>query len=92
MKNVYKFMVENLMGRRIDKIVVRNKRYRKANKKYTEALKKCEELSLSKKDDRVVDNALNTLAAQDAVYSELAYRQGMKDAVRLLKDIGIIGK
>ena len=92
MKNVYKFMVENLMGRRIDKIVVRNKRYRKANERYTEALKKCDGLSLSKEDDRVVDNALNTLAAQDAVYSELAYIQGMKDAVQLLKYMGVIGR
>ena len=92
MRNVYKSMVKSLTGERMDEIVIRNKRYRKANKRYEEALKRWKELQLSEKDDRVVDNALNTLAAQDAVYSELAYRQGMKDVVQLLKDIGVIGK
>ena len=90
MEDVYKFLIKNLVNERMDKIVARNKRFRQADKRYSEALKRCDNLSLSKTDAKVVDRAISAFAAQSAVYAELTYIQGMKDAVKLLKKVGVI--
>lgn len=92
MEDVYKFLVKNLVNERMDKIVVRNKRFRQADRRYKEALKRCDDLPLSKEDAKVVDRAISAFAVQSAVYAEVAYIQGMKDVVKLLKEIGVIGK
>ena len=90
MENVYKFLIKNLVNERMDRIVARNKRFRQADKRYSEALKRCDELPLSKADAKAVDRAISAFSAQSAVYAELAYIQGMKDIVQLLKKIGVI--
>ena len=90
MKDVYKDLIKSLVNERLDKIVIRNKKFRKADKRYTEAIERCNDLQLSKEDALVVDRAINAFAAQSAVYAELAYLQGIKDAVWLLKKIEVI--
>ena len=92
MKDVYNSLIKDLLNERLDKIVVRNKKFRKADKRYKEAIKRCDELSLCKEDALVVDRTINAFAVQSAVYAELAYIQGIKDTVWLLKKIGVIGK
>ena len=92
MEDVYKDLIKDLLNERMDKIVVRNKKFRKADKRYKEALKQCNDLPLSKEDALVVDRAISAFAVQSAVYAELAYIQGIKDTVWLLKKIGVIGK
>ena len=90
MKDVYDSLIKDLLNERMDKIVVRNKKFRKADQRYKEAIKRCDKLSLSKPDALVVDRTINAFAAQSAVYAELAYLQGIKDAVWLLKKIEVI--
>ena len=90
MEDVYDVLIGHLMNERMDKIVAKNKRFRMADKKYEKALRKCDELPLSKPDALVVDRAISAFAGQSAIYSELAYIQGMKDNVWLLKKIGVI--
>ena len=92
MKDVYKDLIKSLVNERLDKIVVRNKKFRKADKRYKEAIERCNDLQLSKEDALVVDRTINAFAAQSAVYVELSYIQGIKDTVWLLKKIGVIGK
>lgn len=89
-KDIYKSLIKDLMNERIDKIVVRRKKFRKADKRYNKALKRCDDLPLSKEDAKVVDHAIDALAAQSAIYAELAYEQGIKDAVWMLKKIEVI--
>ena len=90
MKDAYKTLTKDLVNERLDKIVVRNKKFRKADKRYKEAIERCNDLQLSKEDALIVDRAINAFAAQSAVYAELAYMQGMKDVVKLLKKIDAI--
>ena len=92
MKDTYKSLIKGLLDERLDNIVVRNKKFRKADKRYKEAIERCNDLQLSKEDALVVDRTINAFAAQSAVYTELAYIQGIKDTVWLLKKIGVIGK
>ena len=92
MKNIYKGLIENLADERMDNIVAKNKRFRMAEKNLKEALGKYDKLSLPEADAKVVDNAINAISEQSRVYGELAYTLGMKDAVKLLKKIGVIGK
>ena len=92
MEDIYKFLIKNLVNERMDKIVFRNKRFRQADRRYKKALEQCDKLPLSKEDAKVVDRAISAFAAQSAVYAEVAYIQGMKDVVKLLKKIGVIGK
>lgn len=90
MEDIYKFLIKNLVNERMDKIVFRNNRFRQADKRYKEALNRCDDLPLSQEDAKVVDRAISAFAAQSAVYGELAYEQGIKDAVWILKKIGVI--
>lgn len=92
MEDIYDVLIGNLMNERMDRIVVRNEKFRIADNKYKEALKKCDELPLSKPDALVVDRTISAFAEQSAVYAELAYKQGIKDSVKLLKEMGVIGK
>lgn len=86
-KDVYKPLIKDLMNERMDKLVIRHKKFRKADKRYNEAIKQYNDLPLSKEDAKVVDHAIDAFADQSAIYAELAYMQGMKDAVKLLKEI-----
>lgn len=92
MEDVYKFLIKNLMNERMDRIVVKNKRLRTVEKNLKEALEQYDKLSLPEADAKVVDNAINAISEQSRVYGELAYTLGMKDVVKLLKKIGVIGK
>lgn len=90
MKDVYNDLIKDLLNERMDKIVVRNKKFRKADRRYKEAIKRCDELQLSKENALVVDRTINAFAAQSSVYAELAYIQGIKDTIWLLKKLKII--
>ena len=90
MKNVYKGLIEHLADERMDNIVAKNKRFRMAEKNLKEALEQYDKLSLPKVDAKVVDKVINAFSDQSKVYGELAYGQGMKDVVKLLKKIGVI--
>ena len=92
MKNVYEGLIENLADERMDNIVAKNKRFRIAEKNLKEALGKYDKLSLPEADAKIIDNVINAFSDQSKVYGELAYEQGMKDTVKLLKKIGVIRK
>ena len=44
MKDVYNSLIKDLLNERLDKIVVRNKKFRKADKRYKEAIERCNDL------------------------------------------------
>ena len=90
MKNIYEILIENLTNERLDGIAFRDKKFRSAEKKLKEALKLFDKLSLPKEDAKVVGHVLDAYAAQSARYAAIAYRQGIEDAVKLLKKMGVI--
>ena len=91
MKDVYQILIENLTGKRLDEAVFQDEGFISANKTLDEALAEYDKLSLPNADDKVVRHVFDSYIAQSARYAEVAYGQGIKDAVQLLKDMGIIG-
>lgn len=92
MEDIFEILVENFMEERLDDIALKDDEFCSENKKLDESLKKYHELPLSKEEVKVIDHAFNMYAAQSAKYAALAYRQGLIDAVRLLKAIGLFEK
>lgn len=89
MDNIYEILVENFMEERLDDFALEDEGFCQENKKFEESLKKYHDLQLPKEETEVIDHAFDMYAAQSTKYAELAYRQGMKDVVRLLKAIGL---
>ena len=94
MKKIHKSligtMIENFTNERLDKIAFKDKEFRSSDRKLNEALEQYDELSLRKEDDKVVSHVFDAYADQNAVYVDLAYMQGIKDAVKILKEMGVI--
>ena len=90
MKDIYDVLIENLTNERMDSIVVMDKEFRQLDKNLTDAIKRYNRLSLSKKDAKVVAHILDAYGLQSSRYAALAYGQGVIDAVQLLKKIGVI--
>ena len=90
MKNIYKVLTENLINERLDEIAFQDKKFRSADKKLDEDLQMYVKLPLTEGDAKVVEQVFDAYAAQSARYAELAYRQGIEDAVQLLKEMGVI--
>lgn len=94
MKKIHKtlpeILVENFTNERLDEKAFRDKEFRSSDRKLHEALERYGRLSLPKGIDKVVSRVFDAFAEQNAVYVGIAYMQGMKDAVELLKKIGVI--
>lgn len=75
------------MGRDIDRVLRRNREYRKAVKQQDVALCKMEKLGLKKSQRRIIDNVISADNHCGAIYGEVAYRLGMRDGIRLMSEI-----
>lgn len=92
LKDVYQILIENLTNERLDRIALQDKDYSAINEELDEVLKQYDILELSEKDADVINKAFELYGAQCAKHAHVAYRQGMEDAVDLLKEMGVIGK
>lgn len=92
MKDVYQILIENLTNERLDQTALQDKDFCIINEKLDEIQEQYHKLELTEQDAGVVNRAFELYAAQCAKYARVAYRQGMEDAVELLKEIGVIGK
>lgn len=92
MENVYQVLIENLTNERMDRIALQDKDFCIINAKLDEVLEQYHKLELTENDTGVINEAFELYAAQCAKYAHVAYRQGMEDAVDLLKEMGVIGK
>lgn len=90
MKKAYKNLIENFTNERLDKIAFRDKEFRSADRKLNESLKQYEGLSLPEENNKVVSRVFDAYGEQSARYANIAYRQGMKDVLKLLKEMGVI--
>ena len=89
-KNLIGILTENFTNERLDEIAFKDKGFRSSDRKLNESLKQYDELSLRKEDDKVMERVFDAYGEQSAKYAAIAYRQGMKDSVKLLKEIGVI--
>ena len=83
-------LIENFTNERLDEIAFKDREFRSSDRKLNEALGQYDKMLLPKGAAKVISRVFDTYAAQNAVYARLAYMQGMKDAVELLKKIGVI--
>ena len=90
MENIYEILIDNCTNERLDKIAFRDTELHSINNALDEALKQYDKLSLSKKETMQINKLLDLYVSQSSRYATLAYKQGIEDAVMLLKEIGII--
>lgn len=89
-KSLIEILVENFTNERLDQIAFKDRGFRSSDRKLNEALEQYDKMLLPKGAAKVISRVFDVFAAQNAVYVGLAYMQGMKDAVELLKKIGVI--
>lgn len=60
------------------------------HKETEKAIKKFEELELERSIRLIVDRMVSAYNTESAYYGEMAYKQGILDCVKLLKDLNIL--
>lgn len=80
------------MGQDIDRVLKRNKEYRKAVKQQEIAVERMEKLELKKSHRLIIDHVISADSHCGAMYGEVAYRMGMKDGIRLMSEIRGLGR
>ena len=87
-KRVLEIITENLMNERLDSIVQNNEEYRRAEQETDKAICVLEGM-LSQEQKKALDDYLSAENCRAAVYTEIGYRQGMKDVLAFL--VALIG-
>lgn len=75
------------MGKDIDKVLRKSRKYRKAVKQQGEALDRMDKLRLKKSQKLVIDSVISADNHCGAIYGEVAYRLGVQDGIRLVSEI-----
>ena len=78
-------LVNASTGERLGQIAAKNAEFAKTDREYSKAAKKMDQLDLSKEQRRVIIEMNDAFAAQSSIYAEIAYRQGIIDALDLLE-------
>lgn len=88
-KRVLEIITENLMNERLDSIVQNNEEYRQAEQETDKTICVLEGL-LSQEQQKALDDYLAAENHRSSVYTEISYKQGMKDILTLL--VSLIGE
>ena len=88
-KRVLEIITENLMNERLDSIVQNNEEYRQAEQETDKAICVLEGM-LSQEQQKALDDYLSAENHRSTVYTEISYKQGMKDILTLL--VALIGE
>lgn len=90
MNNILEILIENATNERLDEIAFLGEEYCIIDAQLNTAQQEYANLNLSEEDTKIIDKMLCLSTAHSARYSTLAYKQGLEDAVSLLKFMGII--
>lgn len=90
MKSIYEILIENATNERLDEIISLDKEYLMINAQLNVAQQEYTDLKLPKEQIKIIDKMVYLYTAHSARYSTLAYKQGIEDAVSLLKYTGVI--
>ena len=74
-------------GDDLDEAVRKDKDYQEALAKQQEAFAMLEEMNLKKEQKNVVDRVVSAYNHTGAVYGAVAYRCGMEDGIRLVREL-----
>jgi len=87
---ILKAISKKMTEERLEKIVSSEKEYRKKSKEIENLSGQLEGYGLTKEQRLIIDRLLSASNECNARYSELAYIQGMKDTVSMLKELDLI--
>lgn len=83
-KHVLDIIIENLTNERLDEIVRSVEEYRQAEEETDKTISVLEGM-LDKEQNKALDRYLSAENHRAAVYTEISYKQGMKDLVSLVR-------
>ena len=93
MKGIYETLIEYCTNERLDEIAFQNEDFCVIDTQLNDALAYYDTLSISKQDAKSISRIYDLYNEQSAITRQIAYQQGIKDTVELLKSLGlIIGK
>ncbi|MCH5259538.1 MAG: hypothetical protein J1F18_07290 [Lachnospiraceae bacterium] len=90
MSDIIEIIMEVVTNERLDDIARQDEIFCAIDARLNEALNSMDSLSISKQDLKEISKVLDIFAEYSARYAHLAYRQGLRDFIQLLKFIGII--
>ena len=88
--SIIKILSGHLMNERLDNILLDDPEYIKILESIDQATVCFESLKLPMGQRMIVDNLISAYTAYGAYYARMAYQQGMKDCVRMLREIGVL--
>lgn len=81
---------EHLMNERLDNILLDDPEYISLLENIDQATECFECLKLPMGQRMIVDNLISAYTTYGAYYARMAYQQGMKDCVGVLREIGVL--
>ena len=84
-------MILKNSDRHLDAVLFRKAGYKKAGKKISGSLKNLQKENLTGRQNRAVDRVLTAYTEENAYCCKILYKQGFKDCVSLLKELGVLG-
>lgn len=90
MKDVVEIIMEIVTNERLDDVARQDEVFREIDARLDEALANMDSLSIPEQDFKEINKILDILGEYSARYAHLAYRQGLKDFIQVLKFIGMI--
>ena len=88
--SIIEILSGNLMNERLDNILLDDPEYIKILENIDQATVCFESLKLPMNQRMIVDTLIAAYTAYGAYYARMAYQQGMKDCVRMLREIGVL--
>lgn len=75
--------------RRLDEALFQSAEYKKTDREVSRQFRRMEKMKLSRKQNRAVDELLTACNAENACCCRIFYKQGFKDCISLLKELGV---
>ena len=88
--SIIEILSGHIMNERLDNILLDDPEYIKILESIDQATVCFESLNLPMGQRMIVDNLISAYTAYGAYYARMAYQQGMKDCVRMLREIGVL--
>lgn len=91
-KSVFNLLVDALAHERLDNLILQNPDYDMTIEEVDSLAEKMKSMDLGTEETKAVNRLIAAYLTQNEVYSRFAYEQGFLDAVKLLTEIGVVGR
>lgn len=91
-KEILGILVEVLLDEKLDDIMMQDQRYVELQNQINEQGEKFEKINMGEEERHVVNDLISLHIACIDFYVKSAYKQGFKDCLSLLQEIGLIGR